>query len=199
MRTIEEAGGGELRVRIVVTRGAGGIADRAASIGPGTTIVLAEPLGEVPSEVSLATVEWRIPRRIGPAHKTLAYLDPLWARELAAAAGADEAVRLDGDGNVAECATANIFAVRGGQVITPPVAGILPGITRARVLAACTAHGIPTAERTVACDELRTADEIFVTSAVRGVVPVTSLDGEVKAVGPLTERIAGWINARPAI
>ena len=197
-RTVEAAGG-DHRVRIIVTRGEGRIAERAASIGPGRSIVIAEPLGELQREVSLATVEWPLPRRIGPAHKTLAYLDPLWARELAAAAGADEAVRLDADGHVAECATANIFVVRGGEVVTPPLDGILPGITRACVLASCGANGVVCQERTVSRDELRSADEIFVTSAVRGVVAVTRLDGEARAAGPITERLAGWINARPAI
>jgi branched-chain amino acid aminotransferase len=198
LRTVQEAGG-DLRVRIVVTRGEGGIATRAASIGPGRAIVIAEPLGDIAREVSLATVEWPLARRIGPAHKTLAYLDSAWARELAAAAGADEALRLDADGNVAECATANIFVVVGGVVVTPPLEGILPGITRARVLAWCAGNGVPSAERTVSRDELRAADEIFVTSAVRGVVAVTNLDGEARATGPLTERLAGWIEARPAI
>jgi len=193
------AAGGDLRVRVIVTRGEGGIAARAASVGPGRAIVIAEPLGELPREVSVATVEWPLPRRIGPAHKTLGYLDPLWARELAAAAGADEAVRLDADGNVAECATANIFVVTGGEVVTPPLDGILPGITRARVLAACAAHGIPCRERTVSPDELHAADEVFVTSAIRGVVPVTSLDGAQRVFGTITRRLAGWIDARPHI
>jgi branched-chain amino acid aminotransferase len=191
--------GGDQRVRIIVTRGEGGIADRASSIGPGRSIVIAEPLGALPREVSLATVEWPVPKRVGPAHKTLAYLDPLWARELAAAAGADEALRLDSQGNAAECATANLFVVAGGTVITPPLDGILPGITRARVLAACASNEVPSAERSVSGDELRAADEIFVTSAVRGVVPVTNLDGEPRTAGPITERLASWINARPAI
>jgi branched-chain amino acid aminotransferase len=191
--------GGDQRVRIIVTRGEGGIADRASTIGPGRTIVIAEPLGALPREVSLAIVEWPVPKRVGPTHKTLAYLDSLWARELAAAAGADEALRLDAQGNAAECATANIFVVAGGTVITPPLDGILPGITRARVLAACAENAVPCAERSVSRDELRAAEEIFVTSAVRGVVPVTNLDGEARAAGPITARLAGWINARPAI
>jgi len=197
--TVAAAPAGDQRVRIIVTRGEGGIADRASSLGPGRTIVIAEPIGDLPREVSLATVEWPLPRRVGPSHKTLAYLDPLWARELAAAAGAGEALRLDADGNAAECATANIFVVAGSTVITPPLDGILPGITRARVLAACAANAISCVERSIPRDDLRTADEIFVTSAIRGVVPVTSLDGQARAAGPLTERLAGWINARPAI
>jgi branched-chain amino acid aminotransferase len=183
-------GDGDQRVRIIVTRGPGALSARWSALGAGRTIIVAEPLGPQPTEVSLAIVDWPIPRRAHPAQKTLAFVDHLIARELAAAAGADEAVRLDADGHVAECATANLFAVIGGTVVTPPVAGILPGVTRARVLAACADAGILAAERTIRVPDLRAADEIFVTSALRGVVPVTRLDGESRPAGPVTARLA---------
>jgi branched-chain amino acid aminotransferase len=193
--TLKNSGPGEHRVRVVVTRGPGALLAPADSLGPGKTIVIVEPLPAPPTELALAIVDWPLPRRRGPAHKTLAYLDHVLARELAAAAGADEAVRLDADGSVVECATSNVFAVIGGTVVTPPPdAGILPGITRARVLAACAGLGIAAEERPLAIDELRSADELFVTSAVRGVVPVTRLDGAARAPGPVTARmIAGYV------
>ena len=95
--------------------------------------------------------------------------------------------------------TANVFIVERGSVLTPPLAGVLPGVTRAKVLVACELFRIPTQEVSVALERLRLADEIFVTSAVRGVVPVTKLDGAERPAGPITARIAGYINARPAI
>ncbi|HSD87377.1 MAG TPA: aminotransferase class IV, partial [Kofleriaceae bacterium] len=198
-RTIDAAGEGDHRVRITVTRGPGRLGERFGNIGAGRTIVIAEPIGVLPTEVSLALVDWPLPRRQGPAHKTLAYLDHLVARELAAAAGADEAVRLDADGDVAECGSANVFIVEHGAVLTPPLTGILPGVTRAKVLVACELFRIPTEEVSVSLEQLRRADEIFVTSAVRGVVPVTKLDGQARPAGPITARIAAYINARPAI
>jgi len=70
------------------------------------------------------------------------------------------------------------------------IAGALPGITRARVLAACAGAQLPAHEVRLTVDELRAADEIFVTSAVRGVVPVTKLDGTVRSTGPITTQIA---------
>lgn len=196
--TITAAGEGAHRVRIVVTRGPGSVGQRAAALGPGKSIVVVEPLGVLPREISAAVVDLPLPRRRGPAHKTLAYLDSLLARELAAAAGVDEAIRLDADGNVAECATANLFLVARGEIITPPLDGILPGITRGRVLAWCRANRIPCAERAVSTGELARADEIFATSAVRGVVPITRLDGAARTAGPLTVRLAS-IGGPPAI
>jgi len=187
---VAAAGPVDHRVRVVVTRGAGAIGARLAQLGPGRAIVVVDPLPAQPRELALAIVDWPLPRRAGPAHKTLAYLDHAIARELAAAAGADEAVRLDADGNVAECATANIFAVIGGRVVTPPLAGILPGVTRARVLALANQLEIATSERAIAVPELVAADEIFTTSALRGVTAVTRLDGRVRPAGPVTQRLA---------
>jgi branched-chain amino acid aminotransferase len=186
---IAAAGPGDHRVRVVVTRGQGPIGARLATLGPGRTIVIVEPLPAQPRELSLAIIDWRLPRRAGPAHKTLAYLDHALARELAAAAGADEAVRLDADGNAAECATANLFAVLAGAVVTPPVVGILPGVTRARVLALAAQLAIPAHERAIAVPELRGADEIFATSTLRGVTAVTRLDGVALSAGPITRRL----------
>ena len=189
-RTLANSATGEKRIRVVLTRGQGALLARPELLGPGRAIVVVEPLPAQPTELALALVDWPLPRRNGPAHKTLAYLDHILARELAADAGADEAVRLGADGDVVECATANLFVVMKGTVATPPVEiGILPGVTRARALAACAAAGITTAERRISVEELRAADEVFVTSAVRGVVPVTRLDGAARPTGPVTARV----------
>jgi branched-chain amino acid aminotransferase len=187
---IAAAGEGEHRVRVIATRGPGPLGARLATLTGGRVIAIVEPLPEQPSELALAIVDWPLPRRAEPALKTLAYLDHIIARELAAAAGADEAVRLDADGDAIEGATSNLFTVTGGAVATPSAHGALPGITRARVLALCGELGIPAAVRRLPARELRAADEVFATSSLRGVVPVTRLDGAPRAAGPITRRIA---------
>lgn len=186
----------EWRVRIVITRGAGGLGAETASLGPGRAIVIVEPLGAQPSEVSAAVVDWPLPRRSGAAHKTLAYLDHVIARDLARAAGADEAIRLDADGNAVEGATSNLYAVIGGVVLTAPVGvGVLPGIVRGRVLAACGRERIAVREEAFGVAALRGADEVFVSSSLRGVVPVTRLDGGARVVGEIARRIAKCVAA----
>ena len=185
--------GSDHRIRIVVTRGPGALTARLAELGPGRAIVVVEPLPPLPRTLALATVDWPLPRRPAPAHKLLAYADHVLARELAAAAGADEAVRLDADGDVAEGATSNLFLVAGGALVTPPLAGgsgILPGVTRARVLACAERLAIPARVEHVSLAALQAADELFVTSAVRGVVAVVRLDGEDRMAGPITARLA---------
>ncbi len=175
----------EHRIRIVVTRGPGGLAQSFADLGRGRAIVIVEPLPPSPAELSLAIVDW--PIAPSGSHKTLAFLDPLIARELARAAGADEAVRLDAAGHVVEGSTCNLFLVSRGAVVTPRlVAGVLPGIVRARVLALCAIEKIPATEREVTITALRDADEVFVTSSLRGVVSVTRIDNAPRARGPIT-------------
>jgi branched-chain amino acid aminotransferase len=152
---------------------------------------MVEGLPEQPEELALAIVDWPLAPRGGRGHKTLAYLDHVIARELARARGADEAIRLDAGGHAVEGATCNLFAVSGSTVITPPAgAGTLPGIVRARVLTLCAKAGIRTAHRALSLRELRGADELFVTSSLRGVVPVTRLDGVLRASGPVTAQLA---------
>jgi branched-chain amino acid aminotransferase len=180
------------RIRIVLTRGPGTLATPLAELGQGHAIVIVEPLPPQSIELALAVVDWTLPKGHGDGHKTLAYLDHVYAHDLARAAGADEAVRLDHRGNVVECATANVFVVTAtGAVVTPPTeTGALPGIVRARVLRLCDREGIQAMVRVVSLRDLRGAVEIFVTSSLRGVVAVTRLDGVPRPAGPITARLA---------
>ncbi|MEO8707064.1 MAG: aminotransferase class IV [Kofleriaceae bacterium] len=181
----------ERRIRIVLTRGPGSIATPLAELGQGHAIVIVEPLPPQPIELTLAIVDWPVAKGHGEGRKTLAYLDRVYAYELARAAGADEAVRLDHRGNVVEGATCNVFVVSGSTVATPPTEdGALPGIVRARVLQLLDREKLTGAVRVVSARDLRGADEIFVTSSLRGVVAITRLDGVPRAAGPLTARIA---------
>lgn len=110
--------------------------------------------------------------------KSLNYLDNVLAREEAGKAGATEALLLNTQGRVAEGSAFNVFAVKDGRVTTPPLSeGALPGITRAAVLDLAADEGIAAEEAPLALDDVHGADELFITNAVAGVLPVTSLDG----------------------
>ena len=190
-KTIAAAGPGEHRIRIILTRGPGPFGAKLKEIGPGSAIVIVEDLPEQPVEISLAVVDWPLPGREQRGHKTLSYIDNIIARELARAADADDAVRLDDDGNVIECATANIFVISDGEVSTPSTDdGALPGIVRARVLTICDKLEITSRVRDLTVRDLRGADELFVTSSLRGVVSVTRLDGVRVTAGPVTRQLA---------
>jgi len=109
------------------------------------------------------------------SHKTLNYLENIRARRAALAAGFDEALFIDTTGEVIEGAGTNLFIVRDGVALTPPLAsGPLPGIARAQVLALL---GPDRARETVITTaDLLAASEVFVTNALMGVMPVSRID-----------------------
>lgn len=119
--------------------------------------------------------------------KTTNYLDGIVAKREAAAAGADEAILLNGKDGVAEATASNVFCVVGGDLVTPPIAdGALPGIMRDRIM-----ETEDVIERTLAADDLRRATEIILSSSL-SVRPVTALDGRPVgdgSPGPVARRL----------
>ncbi len=108
-------------------------------------------------------------------HKSLNYLENLLARRSAQAAGYDEALFVTPAGQVLEGAVSSLFIVKEGQARTPPLrAGILPGVARARVLALIGPERAQ--EMPITLDDVFAADECFVTNALIGVMPVSTLD-----------------------
>lgn len=106
--------------------------------------------------------------------------------------GADNAVLLDIDGNVAEGPGFNVFCIVDGVVLTPKT-GVLDGITRRTAIELCEASGVPCRETDLAEEVLRSADEIFITSTAGGIMPVTRIEETILgngAPGPITMRLA---------
>lgn len=92
--------------------------------------------------------------------------------------GFDEVVLLNERGEVSECTSANIFAVAGREIVTPPLSsGCLPGVTRALLLEEVALPGIRCVERTLFPRDLESADQVFVTSTTRDVLAVASIEG----------------------
>jgi branched-chain amino acid aminotransferase len=104
-------------------------------------------------------------------------------------AGFDNAVMLDAMGNVAELATANVWAVIGGAVVTPvPNGCFLNGITKQRVAALLAADGYDVVERRMTWDELGQAEEVFATGNLGKVLPITGVGARPVPVGPVALR-----------
>lgn len=148
----------------------------------------------------LHTASLRLPEdNILSACKSANKLLHVLARAEAEAAGADEALLLNGSGEVAEATSANVFWIEAGTIHTPPLAsGALPGITRAEVLAWCRAQGIATHETIADLARLHQADGCFLTASSWGVTEVIELDGKSLATSPLPNRIrdalfAAWL------
>jgi len=191
---------GERSVRIVVTRGGG----EAFPSVPPAAVVIAEPIHAPPlaayrEGVRLEVVE--VDRSgVDASAKTGNRLSHALALRAARAAGAHEALFADALGRVTEGTSSNLFCVRAGRVCTPPVAaGILAGVTRGAVLALARAEGLPVEEGPLTVEDLRGADELFITSTAREVLPVTRLGGRPVGAGrpgPLTHRLHRAFRAR---
>lgn len=127
--------------------------------------------------------------------KSLSCLENVLGAVAARRAGADEGLFLNGRGHLTEGTTANLFVVKSGRILTPPAAsGLLPGITRARVMAS----GLRVAEALLTMPDLLEADEAFLTNSVLGVAPLVQLDGRHIGdgrPGPLTRQVMDWYEA----
>jgi branched-chain amino acid aminotransferase len=108
----------------------------------------------------------------------------------ARAKGYGNALVADAMGNVAESATANVFIVKDGELFTPIANGtFLAGITRARHIINLRAEGIPVHEAVLTFDDVRAADEVFLSGNMNKVTPVTEFDGTHYQVGRMTRRV----------
>jgi branched-chain amino acid aminotransferase group I len=126
-------------------------------------------------------------------HKTTSYLPSILAKQEAARHGADEGLLADADGHVAEGATSNVFCVRDGRPLTPPLSmNILPGVTRKTVIGLAADAGLNVAEERFTVAEFRSADEAFITNSLVEIMPVRSVDGRDlgRVPGPITSRLA---------
>jgi len=118
------------------------------------------------------------PRAVDPRAKNFCWLDMQMALFEAGDRGAEWAVLTDEDGFLAEATGANIFAVMDGVVMTPD-AGCLEGITRQSVFDLCSELGLTGKATRIRADELRSAEEVFMTTTAGSVMPVRSVDGEL--------------------
>jgi branched-chain amino acid aminotransferase len=115
--------------------------------------------------------------RVSGALKAMTFLQSHLAQRAAAAAGADDAIFVDDEGRMFEGATSNIFLARGGGLVTTPAEGaILPGVMRAALERVAETSGIAVIEAYGRVADLRGDDAMFLTSSVRGIVPVSAVD-----------------------
>jgi branched-chain amino acid aminotransferase len=190
----------ESYVRIVVTRGSGPL-----SLDPDTAthplrVILVEPVVPPPRDayvngIALASVSARraVDDTAASGAKVTNYLANLLALREAHGRGAQEALVVDGRGHVVEGASSNVFVVAAGRVATPPEsAGILVGITRAHILRAARDLGVPVDERDLLPDDVYGADEVFITSSIRELLPVAYVDDRTigsGAPGPIARAL----------
>jgi len=187
-------------IRLVVTRGIGDLGlnpylcpnPSMFIIASGITLYPAE-LYENGLEVVTCSTRRPTPASLSPQVKSLNYLNNVMAKVEALKAGAKEGLMLNEQGYVAECTGDNVFVVKKGEVITPPVSdGSLDGITRQVIFELCSELGISIREMSMARYDIYTADESFLTGTAAETIPMVKLDereiGDGKP-GPISLRL----------
>ena len=184
----------EAVLRVTLSRGVGprGYSPRGAE-RPVMVMTMhpTPPLDQI-VEWSLVTSSFRIPASDPvSSFKTTSKLLNIMARAEAEEKGADEALIINTNGEVAETTSGNLFWVYQDKICTVPTGrGVLPGITRAVVLEICQALELETNKRVIKPEALRNSQGIFVSQSVFGIVPVTSFDGLPVTPSPLVDQIS---------
>jgi branched-chain amino acid aminotransferase group I len=197
--TLEANNLGDARVRIAVSIGEGGMTPNTRQYYKPTVLVTAEHYKPHPESVYNAGFKAIVSHlsrySCSPLSsiKSANYLENMLAKREATAAVADEALRLNENGFLAEASMSNVFFVSGDILMTPSLeSGILPGITREAIIGLAGQLGIVTIERYINMAEILQSQEAFLTNSLIEVMPLTEVDGKKIASGkpgPITERL----------
>lgn len=199
-KTVEANGFTDAYIRLVVTRGEGTLGLDAYSCGTPNVIIIAQALSlysrdfyEKGIKIVTASTIRNPSDSLSPRVKSLNYLNNIMAKIEAYYAGCEEALMLNHKGDVCECTGDNIFIIKNGKLMTPPInACILEGITRNTVLEICKELGLEAVEQDFTRHDVYTADECFLTGSAAELIPVVGIDGRDIAdgkPGPTTMRI----------
>jgi branched-chain amino acid aminotransferase len=201
VETLKRNGLKDAYIRLVVTRGVGDLGvDPRKCRKPSVVIITqyADPsFGAMAKEKGISVIISSVRRDAVDATtheiKSLNYLNSVLAKQEALDAGADDALMLDRNGFVSEATTTNLFIIKHGEIFTPPsTAGILPGVTRRRIIKLTRELGFNMLERGLTPYDVTNADEAFLTGTLSEIVPLVKVKGILIGdgkVGPTTRRI----------
>lgn len=178
-------------IRLVVTRGKGDLGLDPRKCKKATIFCIAASIQLYPEELykqglEMVTVATRrnIPEACNPRVKSLNYLNNIYAKIEANLAGVPEAIMLNQEGYVAEATGDNIFLVKKGKLITPPVyVGLLEGVTRNAVMDLARARGIEVQEKVFTRHDVYNANEFFLTGTAAELIPCVKVDGRPIGTG----------------
>lgn len=199
--------GREAYLRILVTRGVGELTYDPSACPESSVVIIAKPHVDAPAEayekgvtVALVDIVRNHPGSVNPLIKSNNLLNNALAMQEAYRRGAFEGVMRNYRGEIAECTTANLFAVKDGVVFTPPLqVGLLGGLTRELVFEIGRDLDVTVEERVFHDAELLGADEAFLTSTTREIVPIVRVDEQTIGAGvpgPVTRALLEGFRVR---
>jgi branched-chain amino acid aminotransferase len=192
--------GGEAYIRVLVTRGVGELTYDIKATPTPSVVIIVKPLVEPSKEtyeqgvkVALVDVVRNHPASVSPMIKSNNLMNQALAGQEAIRRGAFEGVMRNYRGELTECTTANLFVVRAGAALTPPLeSGLLPGITREFLFEVGRDIGVDVRETVLRDDDLFSAEEAFLTSTTREAVPIVRVDDRTIGTGkpgPVTKKL----------
>ncbi|MBV8813158.1 MAG: aminotransferase class IV, partial [Verrucomicrobia bacterium] len=178
-------------IRLLVTRGVGSLGLSPDSCRRPSVVIIAATISLYPESLyqkglTMVTCATRrtAPAALSPRVKSLNYLNNVLAKIEAQQAGAAEGIMLNEQGYVAECTGDNIFVVKNGLLLTPPVnSGILEGVTRQVVFELAQKNGFPIREQDLTRYDIFVADECFLTGTAAEVIAAVQLDRRTIGTG----------------
>jgi branched-chain amino acid aminotransferase len=181
----------EAYIRILVTRGVGELTYDPAACPTSSVVVIVKPNADPPASafeqgvrVSLVPVVRNHPATVNPLIKSNSLINNALGMQEALRRGGFEGIMRNYKGELAECTQSNLFLVKNGVALTPPVdAGLLPGITREFMFEIGAEAGIAVREAVLRDDDLFAADEAFLTSTTRELVPIVQVDEHTIGAG----------------
>ena len=188
-RVIAARGLADAAIRVTVTRGTGEGLVAATGLVPNVVIMARAIPVELPAQREHGVTVLLLPFGRGhggitDGHKTNAYLSAVLGKTRAAERRAFEGLYVERDGMISEGTTSNVFAVRRGRLLTPPLeGGCLPGVTRQVILHLAAEEGIPYETMALQASTLHDLDEVFLTASTLEVMPVVRVDRQRVATG----------------
>jgi branched-chain amino acid aminotransferase len=201
VETLKRNGLKDAYIRLVVTRGVGDLGVDPRKCRKSSLIIITQyvdsAFGALAKERGISVIISSVRRDAVDATtheiKSLNYLNSVLAKLEAVNAGADDALMLDRSGFVSEATTTNLFIAKYGEIFTPPsTSGILPGVTRRRIIKLARELGYSISEKGLTPYDVTNADEAFLTGTLSEIVPLVKVRGiEIGdgKVGPITRRI----------
>lgn len=194
---INDLSSGRAKIRLTLTAGSGPL-DNLTSGDDRVSWMSALPAATAPDALAACLSPWpRNEKSPLAGLKCASYAENLFALDHARRLGFQETIFLNTAGQLCEAATANLFLVTNGRLLTPPLAsGCLPGITRDVVIELAGNLEIPCQEIDLLTADLDSAEEIFLTSSIRGITGLSRLDSRMMEAGPTTELLRQALRVR---
>lgn len=190
-KTLSSLGESRAYVRIIITRGEGEISLDPHTATKNNLVIITKSLATNPSwwyekgvSVIIADTKRNPKNSIDPNIKSGNYLNNVLAMAEAKDQGVFDAIMLNHQGFVTEGTTSNLWIVKNGSFYTPPIeAGLLSGITRQTLISLAQDHGMSVKEENLTPEDLYQAQEVFLTSSTKLIVPITKIDSQLVSDG----------------